>query len=144
MYAIVASYRGPSNARGSRFLVRFGDRHAVTVPYDYSAPDAGRAAILRALSGPLSAVIETDGYGITFGTLPNGDTVGVVGILSEGRGYVTAERFPDPDHAHYVPEPVDQSGADAGRCGKCRARIRWDDTREVWRPDWRKPSDGRP
>lgn len=48
-YAITARYIGPTNHRGSRYAVRWGDRR-VTVPYDYAARDAGRAAIEHALA----------------------------------------------------------------------------------------------
>lgn len=77
--SVTVRYRGPTNARGARFLVDTLSGRTVTIPYDYDARDAYRAAFEAA------AVKDPGG-------IPAGAWIKVE--IPEGRAFV---RFPRPE-----------------------------------------------
>lgn len=110
MYAIRARYLGPTDHRGSRFVVTWGDKRA-TIPFDYAASRPSEAAIREALRSRRFREFRTldgtaydtlrPGSRLMFGTLReggrngyDGDTVAMIlpGVSSYG-----TEPVPDID-----------------------------------------------
>lgn len=88
MYAIVARYHGPTDHRGSRYIVRSGMART-THAYDYESGDAARAAIvahLRTLTAWIvPESIHDGGSGHIYADTTHGETIRfVLGTLPEG------------------------------------------------------------
>ena len=78
MYALTARYLGPTDHRGSRYIVQDGTRRTVH-SYSYESNTPAVAAIREHVDAcnACGALAHVDGYQLRFATLPGGDTVAV-------------------------------------------------------------------
>lgn len=108
MYTIRARFHGPTNHRGSRFSVTWGNAR-VTVPFDYAASRPSDAAIREALRsrrfiGNFHTAYPPEGAmeaRYMLGTLSeaghDGDRVAVVFVVARSMADKPGEPFPPAD-----------------------------------------------